>query len=173
MSFKLLFRPEHYLFWLLLSSATKNQSLLGPILPKKSDKDAFERIWSMYKQIRTLIKAECPDCVVFEDVGMDTIGRNVMVLKQLARLQGCLIALCYECGVRFEIVYPATWRSTLGFLKGKSKEERRRDALKQMAIDYANTNYGLNLKMEDNDIADAVCIASSFLIMKNGLDKEK
>lgn len=138
------------------------------LLPKKSDKDAFERIWTMYKQIRTIIKEEKPDRVILEDVQLTDVGRNVMVLKQLARLQGCLIGLCYECGVYFEFIYPSTWRSALGFLKGKKGQECSRANMKQMSIDYVNEKYNMNLTIKQNDLSEAICIGEAYYKM---LDK--
>lgn len=138
------------------------------LLPKKSDKDAFERIWTMYKQIRKIIKEEKPDRVILEDVQLTDVGRNVMVLKQLSRLQGCLIGLCYECGVYFEFIYPSTWRSALEFLKGKKSSDCDRKTMKQMAVDYANEHFGMKLTIKDNDLADAACLGAAYYKM---LDK--
>ena len=48
----------------------------------------------------------------------------------------------------------------------KVKEElgiRGRKGKKHLAVEFANTTYGLQLKMKDNDIADAICLGAALL----------
>lgn len=37
---------------------------------------------------------------------------------------------------------------------------------KNLSVDHANKNYSLNLKIGDNDIADAICLADAFIKIK-------
>lgn len=47
-------------------------------------------------------------------------------------------------------------KATLG-VKGRVNK-------KHLAVRYANATYDLNLKMKDNDIADAICLGTAFLV---------
>ena len=74
--------------------------------------------------------------------------------------------LSKEQGYDIEFLDVDKWRQEMGFLKGK---ERKREDQKQKAIDYVNEKFGLDLyfvynsksKKQDDDIAEAICIAWS------------
>jgi hypothetical protein len=51
----------------------------------------------------------------------------VTTYKKLAHLQGVLKNYCYENGVPYLIVPPATWRN-FSNIKGKNRTDRKRSA---------------------------------------------
>lgn len=104
------------------------------------------------------------------------LGKNVNVIKGLSKATGAMLGGFYSVGVHsFKAVPPITWQTGIGvgrtskpniealrkkypsrsltWIKTKDRENR-----KQLIIDLVNKEYGLNLKMDDNDIADAIGI---------------
>lgn len=45
----------------------------------------------------------------------------------------------------------------------KQLGQKGRKGKKHLAVEYANATYGLQLKMKDNDIADAICLGTALL----------
>ncbi len=156
--------------WAIFSSDSTLLSYGVVLAPKESN--IFDRTWEMYKSIRKLLMEHKPDYIIIEDISLQKKKgfMNVETLKALARLQGFLIALAYQLSIRFELVYPSSWRSAIGTLKGESKD---RDEQKRLALEYVNKKYGMSLKQKDNDISDAIAMGEGWLKIKNGLDKEK
>jgi len=114
----------------------------------------------MYQEIRKLIVEHNPDSAVFEETTLNKI-QNVEVLKWLCRLQGFVLCLFHEFNIKFKLLYPNEWRSSLGFLEGNSK---KREFQKALAIEYVNNKYNKHLTKKDDDIAEAICIGESFLL---------
>lgn len=112
------------------------------------------------------------------------LGTNVNVTKQLSKAIGSTIAAFYIEGVReFASVPPITWQTGIGVGKSTYKEKERlrlkypdksvswlrnkdRENRKQKVIDLVNAKYGLQLVMDDNDVADAIAIGWYFLEIK-------
>ena len=139
----------------------------GVFSPPKSFKGKLigQRIFWMYDQIKEKLVSEKVDKIVFEDTTLNRI-QNVDTLKWLSRLQGCVMGLCFENNKEFQMLYPTEWRSSLGFLKGKSKKETNRECMKICAIEYVNKEYNLSLSNKDDDQAEAICLGKAFWIMK-------
>jgi Holliday junction resolvasome RuvABC endonuclease subunit len=126
----------------------------GIVTADAKEKNPVVRIEQIYNQVRDLIQKYSVDFVVFEET---TFQANIDVLKQLSRLQGCIMALCYDNNVGFEMLFPSEWRKQLGF-KGKGRDEQ-----KKQAVDYINLHYGLKLDYKEDDKAEAICIGESML----------
>lgn len=114
-----------------------------------------ERISQTKGWLTNMIMKWKPDLVVMEDIQLQVYGNkgntseSVTVYKKLAALQGVLKNYCFEIGVPYKIVYPATWRA-YSEIKGKSRTDRKRNAqLKVKAL------YDISVT---NDVADAILI---------------
>lgn len=75
-----------------------------------------------------------PNQVIFEDIQLQKFSSMdggesaaVTTYKKLAHLQGVLKNYCYENGVPYLIVPPATWRN-FSNIKGKNRTDRKRSA---------------------------------------------
>lgn len=93
-----------------------------------------------------------PNLIIFEDIQLQKSEEgqdNVTTFKKLAALQGVLKNYCFETGLPYKIVYPATWRS-FNEIKGKNRTDRKRNA--QLKIKRI---YDISVS---NDVADAILI---------------
>jgi Holliday junction resolvasome RuvABC endonuclease subunit len=137
-----------------------------------------EAVGSITAAVETKFKRRKVERVVYESA---FLGKNVNVVKGLSKTTGALIGGFYLCGVReFVPVPPITWqtgvhvgrtsradleslrnkypRRSATWIKNKDRENR-----KQLIIDMVNQRYGLSLKFEDNDLADAIGIGCYML----------
>jgi hypothetical protein len=137
------------------------------------------------------VKEVQPDVVVVEETNL---GRNRYSQKFLEFLHCMVLDRypLNASGEPIRIVYISSgvWRKTIGM--EMSAEDRRNNSKlsraksyakhtgqkldkgalgikgrinkKHLAVRYVNANYGLNLKMKDNDIADAICLGTAFLM---------
>jgi hypothetical protein len=46
----------------------------------------------------------------------------------------------------------------------KQKKKRGKIGKKHLSVRYVNDIFGLDFKIKDNDIADSICLASSYFI---------
>lgn len=97
-----------------------------------------------------------PDMVAIEDIQLQKFTQQgggeaaaVTTYKTLAHLQGVLKNYCYENGIPYMVVPPATWRN-FSNVKGKTRTDRKKSA--QLIIEKI-----YNVKVID-DIADAILI---------------
>lgn len=119
--------------------------------------------------IAKVILASKPDLICVEQTNG---GKNRSSQKQLEFIH-CLFlqwAVRNEVAGRVQYVDTSRWRSTLKVTL--SKEDRQHNKLvkqklargkittKHIAVRWVNKEYGLNLILKDNDIADAICLAS-------------
>lgn len=137
------------------------------------------------KQIINIIKKYKVGVVVLEDLNFTS---NFTTAKILLRIQGviiCNVKTC--CSIDVEIIHNVKWRSILGIKKpnnvkkvirlisGKNKSKyvvkdkkilingkKVLNDIKLSTILYVNNNYSLNLDYKDNDISDAIAIATSW-----------
>lgn len=92
-----------------------------------------ERIAKTKYWVASMIKKWKPDEVVFEDIQLQKFTKNglegnaVLTYKKLAHLQGVLKNYCYELGLPYQVVPPATWRTHSG-VKGKERTDKKRSA---------------------------------------------
>lgn len=88
-----------------------------------------------------------PDFIVMEDIQYQYGA--VLTYKILAMLLGVLETICYEHGVKYEVVSPNVWRKFAG-TAGKT-----RNAEKQLSVAVVKEKY--NVKVND-DVAEAILI---------------
>lgn len=103
----------------------------------------------MQKTICNMIEQISPDCVVIEDVALQT---NPSVLILLSRLQGAIIQTCSKNNITCFIIKPTEWRKKLEFKQGKGV--KRKD-LKIQAKDLVLNHFDLTVT---EDVAEAICI---------------
>ena len=93
-----------------------------------------------------------PDEVILEDIQLQRFegqGEAVTTYKKLAHLQGVLKNYCYENGIPYKVVPPATWRTHTN-IKGKTRTDKKRNAqLKVQSL------YEVNVTQDE---ADAILI---------------
>lgn len=130
------------------------------IIDLTHEKDITSRFEQMCLEIHNLITKSNVDFIVFEDVSLQT---NVSTLAILARLQGAIIQSILFSNNPYKMYKPSSWRKVLGFNQGRGIARRQ---LKKQALDYVQTNYNLKTK---EDIAEAICIGSAFLIENGGI----
>lgn len=129
------------------------------ILKSKDISDGVYKILASY----------LPDSVFVEQTNS---GRFRSSQKQLEFIHFAFLNSCIEeLGIPDKIKYIDTsrWRSVVGIKL--SKEQKKHNKLvknkfakgkitpKHLAVKWVNEKFNLNLKLKDNDIADAICIA--------------
>lgn len=119
------------------------------------NKDTNQRTKEMIISLSNYILENNPDCVVFEDVSLQT---NVSTLLLLAQIQGAILHTCMMSNIPHKIYKPSAWRKILKFDQGKGI---KRPELKKQAKEYVLEQYGLKVK---EDICEAICIGRAFLI---------
>ena len=105
-------------------------------------------VWKIY----SLIKAEKPSLIVFEDV---RILNNAHTTVALSKILGAIIGKCVDANISYECLAPASWRSKHGLQKPGIKREE----FKQMAIDLVREKYNSDV---NNDEAEAILIGASW-----------
>lgn len=102
----------------------------------------------MYFKIVELIKNNNPDFIVFEDVQFQN---NQLTYKNLANLQGAIMAYLFELNLGFQIIEPSAWRSFCS-IKGKKREEQKKNTQ-----EFVKDKFGLDVS---EDVADAIGIGT-------------
>ncbi len=132
------------------------------------DYSVHRRAVNMAEKVWQLVNKERPDLIVIEQTNA---GRFRSSQKQLEFIH-CLVLQAlllngFESRVRY--VDTSAWRSALSIKL--TKEQRKHNKLvkaksargkvtpKHLAVSHVNQTFGLSLKMKDNDIADAICLA--------------
>lgn len=116
-------------------------------------KDVNKRLPEMMKEITTLLSNEKADLVYVEEMN---VTRNAQVARFLVRLQGAIQYWAVINGKWFETIQPTKWRKYVD-LQSKS---RKREDMKQAAIDYIKKNYDLTV---NDDEAEAICIGEAVM----------
>lgn len=131
-----------------------------------------------------------PDVVVIEETNL---GKSRYAQKILEFTHRALLVKLWEWQMRGDrkVIYlsSSAWRQALGLVM--SKEDKKNNAKlskakklsaeygvkidkktlgikgkinkKHLALRYVNATYGLQLKVKDNDAADAICLTAAFL----------
>lgn len=86
---------------------------------------------------------------------------GVTTYKKLAHVQGALLCLLEDKGIKYHVVSPATWKSACG-ITGRYRDNQKANAQK-----FATETYGLT---PTQDEADAVCIGHC--ILKKSVDHD-
>lgn len=137
-----------------------------------------------------LVKKYKPDIVVIEE---PNLGKSRMAQRQLEWIHCCLMFALID-DVDLDVVYlsSSAWRQALDLVL--TKEDKRNNAKlskakklaatggatiheakkrvgvkgrvnhKHLAVRYVNEHFGLNLKMKDNDKADAIALATGYYL---------
>lgn len=141
------------------------------IKPQK-DEGFRNNVCQIVEKIIEILKEYKVEQVYMEDIPqfVKQGSRGKAITKTLCVL-GCVQGIfydkiCYENEIPIQYIGVDEWRKELGFLLGK---ERKREQMKQKAIDYINKEFGLNLSFKqnsktmnnDDDIAESACIVWS------------
>ena len=145
------------------------------------------------QNIEDLAKRVDPTTVVIEETNL---GKNRYSQKFLEFLHCRLLLMPTICSRKVVYLSSSAWRSALG-LQMTAEDRRNNGKLsrakkhafmtggkldkaslgikgrvnkKHLAVRYANATYNLNLKMKDNDIADAICLAAAYLAGADACD---
>lgn len=147
--------------------------LKSPASPEKNgtveDFSFIIRAKTMAKKIMEVLDNHSYDFIYIEQTNK---GRNRTTQKQLEFIH---YAILHELKLKgkdniVRYVDTSAWRSLLGIRLSKDdsaknklvkkKQLRGKITMKHIAIRWANSTYNLNLIVKDNDIADAIAVAT-------------
>lgn len=147
---------------------TDNKNVIEILSVSTDPKDNIEdRIYLLVVNIKELIDKHKPEIIVIEDVFMYMNGKTVI---DLARLNGALLALCAELGVKV-ILYPPATHKKITTGSGKATKEftiRKVEEYFNITVPYLLTAKG-NIKKKNNEelkndnIADALSLCCCYL----------
>ena len=135
----------------------------GAISPKGDN--WRDRLFHEGPELAQIIQKYKPEKIYMEDVPLKASG-GLKTLVVLGGVQGFIYGVAATNNVPVEFVSPNTWRSEGGLFDG-TKEGKKREVLKQKAIEVANKKFNLELiwngpnsKKSQDDIAEAILIAA-------------
>lgn len=159
--------------WATISGSNLTQ--YGQILASKTNQDfslvfdyyQIDRANSLAEEIFLLVCKINPDKIFIEQTNL---GRNRIDQKGLEWIHFALLSrLRADYGPKVSYVDTGEWRSKLGIKLSKDqrkhnkavnkKQVRGKITSKHLAVAKVNAQFGLSLKLKDNDIADAICLA--------------
>ena len=114
--------------------------------------DEIERDIEVKNWLIQLIQNWKPDIIGIEGIQLQQFNNKnvgVTTFQTLARLQGILMATCYEQKIEYVIVPPATWRAHCE-VKGRTRTDRKR-SMQMKVKDWFDITV-------NDDIADAIGI---------------
>lgn len=114
--------------------------------------DEIERDVEIKNWLWQLIAQWQPDVIGLEGIQLQQFNNKmvgVTTYQTLARLQGILMAECYEAEIDYKVVPPATWRSHCG-VKGRTRADRKHSM-------QTRVKEWFDITVSD-DIADAIGI---------------
>ena len=113
--------------------------------------DEISRDVEIKNWIIQLIQNWKPDIIAIEGIQLQQLNNKIGVTtyQTLARLQGILMATCYELKIEYVIVSPSTWRAHCQ-VKGRTRADRKRSM--QMKV-----KEWFDITVSD-DVADAIGI---------------
>lgn len=162
--------------------------LTVPASNEKYPWNYLERANQLGHMVYALVAQYKPDAIIIEETN-GSKSRYTQKLLEFLHF-GVLSALApYPYGDHVFYINTSDWRKGLGvglssaqkkanatLSKAKSKAKKSGRALdkktlgikgkvtkKHVAVEVANTIYGLNLKVGDNDMADAICLGTAFI----------
>lgn len=137
----------------------ENKLLFHTVIDLSSIKDTDSRIPKMMTEIGHILKKHNPDVLFVEG---SWSSANIQTTIKLSYIVGSIIYMCEALHIGFNKILPSSWRSAIGLSTGKKKREE----LKQDAIDYVKTKYGI---ICGDDEAEAIGIADgSCILTQNG-----
>lgn len=123
---------------------------------ESNGKHSIERITQTKAWVACMIEKWKPDEIILEDIQLQkfetkggTETEGVLTFKKLAALQGVLKNYCFETGVIYKVVPPATWRAN-SEIKGKTRNDKKKNA--QLKVKKL---YDINVTQDE---ADAILI---------------
>lgn len=122
----------------------------------------IQRILDMVYMIKNIISKHKEATIIIENPMYFRF--NINTFKQLNMLYGIIIYNLDNMKLSWKSYTPNSWRKIFGFSKGKHTKLEK----KQMAINFVNNTFNINI--DDNDIAEAICIGYAYLI-EEGLIK--
>lgn len=135
---------------------------------KPEGEDWRDRLFHEGPALSQIIQQYKPDKIYMEDVPLKASG-GLKTLVILGGVQGFIYGVATSNKVPIEFVSPTSWRSMVGLFDG-TKEGKKREVLKQKAVEMANNYFGLNLKWispsskkNEDDIAEAILICAAML----------
>lgn len=149
-----------------------NEVLYMDGIASNSKDDLKDRIYLLQRTIKKLIDKYKPQVIVIEDVFMYMNGKTVI---DLARLNGALLALCAELGVKV-ILYPPATHKKITTGSGKATKEftiRKAEEYFNITVPYLLTPKGSikkknNKELKNDNIADALSLCCCYLKTKEG-----
>lgn len=127
-----------------------------------SKMEAPERIYHLYDQIKTAIRAYAPDLVSLEHIRVNMGGKNMDAMLVVARAQSAASIAAYECKIRSIEIMANQVRSCLG-VKAKRRDEAK-DAMREVvnkmfAEDLASLGFIDGIVKSAEDVSDAIALA--------------
>lgn len=128
----------------------------------------------MAAHLGNLIDIHNPDEIVIENT---VKGRNRHTQRLLEWLHKSMLEQLISHKRTFTYLDPSEWRGILEIRM--SKEDKKNNALvnkgkkrgkitkKHLSVRFANTTFGLKLKIKDNDMADAIALGLAFYEKKH------
>lgn len=130
-----------------------NFSRCGLIKPYSNN--ASDRFKDMLNEILDVLNKEKPDIVVIERMHQT---RNVDGFRKLCKLAGVVEYWCIKNGREYIELSPAQWRASAK--EENSKLPRKREELKQWAIDRVKEIYNLDVT---EDCAEGILIGYGYI----------
>lgn len=122
-------------------------------------------LWQHLDNIISKIESDKKIKIIFEDIQSQ---QNIQTFKKLAYCQASILLYCYNKDYKYSILSPSQWRKIIkdkhGVTFGRSRADQKSNARR-----FVFNHYGLEVP---EDIADAICIGTAYLIDKNNLVKE-
>ena len=138
----------------------------GVIKPEGAD--WRERLIHEGKPLTEIINKYKPDQVYMEDVPKEAKGGSSTLII-LGAVQGYFLGIFSSFELPVELIAPTSWRSKADMYDG-TKEGKKREKLKQKAIEVANNRFKLDLlwngpnsKKSEDDIAEAILICATMI----------
>ena len=132
------------------------------------DYEYLVRAIGMAQKIAEIVLKYEPDLIYIEQTNK---GRQRMIQKLLEFHHFAILSSLRDLGYSSKVCYIDTsaWRKELGVKlsaedRKRNKEIRRKKTrgkitTKHVAVRWVNSEFGLEFKVKDNDIADAICLA--------------
>lgn len=114
--------------------------------------DVIGRSLNVYDQLKDVIdQFDNIECVILEDALINKWMPNLNTSRDLVRLQGIILGLLHKYNLKYEILTPNHWKSSIGIYNGP--EGRNRAAQKDRMIKLVKDKYNIDV---DDNIADAI-----------------
>jgi len=112
------------------------------------------RVDIMGEKILNILNECKPDIIVMEHP--QGASHSLAVTWAIGEVAGIVKSWTIQNDARYLIFNPSEWRRFCGFEQGRKK----RNELKQMAMDYVKEKYNIEC---NSDVSDAVCIGDAYI----------